>query len=148
MSRRVVALAVAGVLGVLLPPVRAGDPASSQPERPAQAQAEDNDLAQADPRQEGSRQTDPEETSWTFDRGLYTNDPKTGARVWRYAKKKPSYRDPYSFLDSPHEAFPFAPDPYYGPYYSPYYGAYPYYGIYPYAHPYPYGPMPYAPSSP
>ncbi|MCX7424624.1 MAG: hypothetical protein NTW96_03195 [Planctomycetia bacterium] len=151
MSRRVAMLAVVAAMWVIVPPLHAEDPASNHLERPAQTQSrtEDNDRnekqpEQNDPNQAAPTQMDPEETNWTFDRGLYTNNPTTGARVWQYAKKKPAYRDPYSFFDSPHEAYPFAPDPFYGP---NYFAPYPYYGGYPYSRPYPYGPMPYVPSA-
>jgi hypothetical protein len=155
MNCRVVVLAVVGALGVTLESLYAEDPASNRPERATQSQtpsrAKDNPRAQdraarETPAQEPPTETDSEEHSWTFDQSLYTNDPKTGSRVLQYAKKKPAYRDPYSFLDSPHEAYPFGPDPYLGPYYGPMfnYGLYPYYENY--ARPYPYGPMPYTPS--
>jgi hypothetical protein len=86
---------------------------------------------------------------WIFDRGLYTNDPKTGKRTWQYRRKSRAYRDPNAWFDSPHESFPFAPDPYFDGY--PYHGFYPYYapywygGAWPYAGFLPpfYGPHPY-----
>lgn len=44
---------------------------------------------------------------WEFDQSLYTNSPKTGQRVWQYKKGKAAYRDPNSWFDSPHMAYPF-----------------------------------------
>lgn len=65
---------------------------------------------------------------WIFDQGLYTNNPKTGKRVWQYKKNDKAYRDPNALFDSPMGSFPFAPDPYFDGY--PYYGFYggPWYG--------------------
>jgi len=93
-----------------------------------------------------SDEANQDEKDWAFDQSLYTNSPKTGKRVLQYEKKKRAYRDPNSFFDSPHEAYPFVPDPLFSPYYipypysPPYYpGPYHYYG--PYAPPYPYPPV-------
>ncbi|MGD9127989.1 MAG: hypothetical protein PVH19_11480 [Planctomycetia bacterium] len=44
---------------------------------------------------------------WEFDPSLYTNNPKTGDRTWEYKKPKNAYRDPNSWFDSPHMAYPF-----------------------------------------
>ncbi|MBN2021989.1 MAG: hypothetical protein JW809_04280 [Pirellulales bacterium] len=87
---------------------------------------------------------------WIFDRGLYTNNPKTGQRVDQYQHERPAYRDPYSFFDSPHQSFPFAPDARYD-LYPYYYGLYPYFAEHiegaplpaPFAPPPGYGPAPY-----
>jgi len=70
--------------------------------------------------------------SWIFDSASYTNNPKTGERVWQFTAPKPVYRDPNALYDSPHGAYPFEPDVY-----DPYlfYGPYLYYGAPLYARP-------------
>ena len=131
----VIGLVIAVVMLASVPKVRAEDPAPPGPAPEAVP------LAPALAERSAPRPSGPEDKDWIFDRGLYTNNPKTGKRVWQYAKKKRAYRDPNSFFDSPHEAYPFVPDPYLSPYYTPY----PYYAPYPY-YPYPYyGPNHYEP---
>ncbi|MBN2293787.1 MAG: hypothetical protein JXM70_15270 [Pirellulales bacterium] len=88
---------------------------------------------------------EPPAKDWIFDQSRYSNSPKTGDRVMQYEQKKPAFRDPNAFYDSPHESYPFSPAPY-GPYprfapprydgstaydqyslpYRPYYPYYPY----------------------
>ncbi|MBN2581033.1 MAG: hypothetical protein JXB10_18770 [Pirellulales bacterium] len=62
---------------------------------------------------------------WLFDRSFYTNNPKTGKRVWQYKPSPSPFRDPYAVYDSSTSSYPFEPDGYdpypyyYNPYYSP-----------------------------
>jgi len=102
------------------------------------------------PQAQAGKPADGAHHDWIFDRGLYTNDPKTGQRVWQYQPDKPAYRDPYSFFDSPHTSFPFTQNAFYDLY--PYnQGLYPYFFIpapgapvpVPFAPPPGYGPPPY-----
>ncbi len=94
---------------------------------------------------------EPPAKDWIFDQSRYSNSPKTGKRVLQYEPKKPAFRDPNAFYDSPHESYPFSPAPY-GPYprYAPprYSGstAYDQYSL-PYRpyYPYPYGENYYGP---
>jgi hypothetical protein len=44
---------------------------------------------------------DDDADDWTFDSGLYTDDPKTGQRVWQYAKEKPVYSNSPSYSRAP-----------------------------------------------
>lgn len=86
--------------------------------------------------------------SWIFDQGLYTNDSKTGERVWQYSTAEPAYRDPDALYDSPHGSYPFQPDVYdpYSLYYPNPYGVPMYYPPPIYGHvPLILPPPPYAP---
>jgi hypothetical protein len=62
---------------------------------------------------------------WLFDRSYYTDNPRTGHRIWQYAPDPTPFRDPFAVYDSSHSSYPFEPqgyDPYpyyYNQYYSP-----------------------------
>ena len=66
---------------------------------------------------------DGESSEWMFNKGLYTNDNKTGQRVKQYADNKAAYRDPNAIYNSAHGPYPFV---------SNFYDPYRYYGHRPY----------------
>jgi hypothetical protein len=67
---------------------------------PAQANAQNDD--------------DDEGDDWVFDSGPYTDNPKTGRRVWQYAKEKPAYQDaPSGYSIQPRY---YGSDPFFLPY--------------------------------
>jgi hypothetical protein len=52
--------------------------------------------------QAGAQDADDDDADdWTFDSGLYTDDPKTGQRVWQYAREKPVYKNTPSYSSAP-----------------------------------------------
>ncbi len=48
-----------------------------------------------------TKDADDDDDDWVFDSGMYSNSPKTGERVWQYAKEKPVYTNTPSYSNAP-----------------------------------------------
>jgi hypothetical protein len=68
------------------------DPAS-EPSAPLQTQSQSQSDAPSGDNENKENKTDNNEDSWIFAPGPYTDNKKTGKRVWQYAQEKPAFRE-------------------------------------------------------